>query len=371
MTVESSSSADLTTLFKSCVKTIRTRNKAMGVTLPQTKIFPSAPTPSSQFYSRARDVMSNITSHRNLLHDHRKKYLQHQDHSMSDCERSYMEKVVKTNLRIIDDNIRTLNTELQGEQMSSKDAQECQQNIMTILRMNFQEINSTFKHMKELRKKKQKEKDNLYRLQRPAGSKKQINSIAGEIHRTSNTALRESQESSRSALETSQSEWSDWPENPDADQSSLDGNQDREDKEARGGSRNSGTSDVEKKQTSYLEEEMEKMLEELSAEERQMLEEENTHLYKELQSNHEEVRQITRQVVELGQMQDLLSENVDLQTTQIDKIQETIIAATENVKAGNEQVREAMRKDAGFRVWIMFFLIVMSCTILFLDWYNA
>lgn len=38
------------------------------------------------------------------------------------------------------------------------------------------------------------------------------------------------------------------------------------------------------------------MLEELSADERQMLEEENTHLYKELQSNHEEVRQITRQV---------------------------------------------------------------------------
>ena len=53
---------------------------------------------------------------------------------------------------------------------------------------------------------------------------------------------------------------------------------------------------MEKKQTSYLEEEVEKMLEELSADERQMLEEENTHLYKELQSNHEEVRQITRQV---------------------------------------------------------------------------
>lgn len=44
------------------------------------------------------------------------------------------------------------------------------------------------------------------------------------------------------------------------------------------------------------------------------------------------------QVVELGQMQDLLSENVDLQATQIDKIQETIIAATENVREGNEQV---------------------------------
>ena len=69
-----------------------------------------------------------------------------------------MFQVVKTNLRIIDDNIRTLNTDLQGEQLGSKDGKECQQNIMAILRMNFQEINSTFKHMKELRKKKQKEK---------------------------------------------------------------------------------------------------------------------------------------------------------------------------------------------------------------------
>lgn len=90
MTVDSTAGVDLTTLFKSCVKTIRTRNKAMGVVLPQTKIFPSAPT---QFYSRAKDVMSNIVSHRNLIRDHRKKYLQDQEQSMSEYEKSYMEKV--------------------------------------------------------------------------------------------------------------------------------------------------------------------------------------------------------------------------------------------------------------------------------------
>ena len=88
--------------------------------------------------------------------------------------------------------------------------------------------------------------------------------------------------------------WSEWPESQD--QLSQDGNQGRDDKETRDGSRCNGTSDMDKKQTSFVEEEMEKMLEELSVEERQMLEEENVHLYKELQSNHEEVRQITRQV---------------------------------------------------------------------------
>lgn len=93
MIVVSDACSDLTPLFKSCVKTIRTRNKAIGVTLPQTKIFPSTPTPFSQFFSRAKDAMSNIVIIRGLLKDHRKKYLEDQEQAMSDYERSYMEKV--------------------------------------------------------------------------------------------------------------------------------------------------------------------------------------------------------------------------------------------------------------------------------------
>lgn len=37
-------------------------------------------------------------------------------------------------------------------------------------------------------------------------------------------------------------------------------------------------------------------------------------------------------------MQDLLSENVDLQAHQIEEIQETIISSTEHIREGNEQV---------------------------------
>ncbi|XP_053636256.1 syntaxin-18 isoform X2 [Cherax quadricarinatus] len=376
MTGETPTSVDLTTLFKSCMKTIRTRNKAMGVTLPQTKIFPSAPTPSSQFYSRARDVMSNITSHRNLLNDHSKKYLQDHEQSMSDYERSYMEKVVSTNLRIIDDNIRTLNIELQGEKEGSRDACECQENIVSILRMKFQEIGSTFKHMKEQRTKKQKEKENLFRMQRPVGCKKRTSSLedfprAPRLTQLARNAL------CHDTFKGSQSECCDHStDSQRTDQlgsESLQHSDGNEGQTAKNQVKDNETPVPEKTQssTSLFEEEMERMNGELSAEEKQMLEEENTRLYKDLMSNHEEVHQITRQVVELGQMQDLLSENVDLQAHQIEEIQETIMASTENVREGNEQVREAMRKDAGFRVWIMFFLIVMSCTILFLDWYNG
>ena len=50
-------------------------------------------------------------------------------------------------------------------------------------------------------------------------------------------------------------------------------------------------------QDNYLEEQMSNLLEEISDEERQLLEQENSHLYQELQSNQDEVRQITRQVI--------------------------------------------------------------------------
>lgn len=51
---------------------------------------------------------------------------------------------------------------------------------------------------------------------------------------------------------------------------------------------------------SFLDDGMESLLDELSGEERQLLEQENDHLYKELMSNREEVRQITRQVCGYG-----------------------------------------------------------------------
>ena len=38
-------------------------------------------------------------------------------------------------------------------------------------------------------------------------------------------------------------------------------------------------------------------------------------------------------------MQDMLTENVDIQAHQISEIHDTIMGATENVREGNEQVR--------------------------------
>lgn len=61
---------------------------------------------------------------------------------------------------------------------------------------------------------------------------------------------------------------------------------------------------------------------------------------------------------------------VTTQKHDIDRIVTTVVGATENIKDANEQIKQAMQRNAGLRVWVLFFLIVMSFTLLFLDWYN-
>lgn len=61
---------------------------------------------------------------------------------------------------------------------------------------------------------------------------------------------------------------------------------------------------------------------------------------------------------------------VTLQQSDIDRIANTVVGVTENVKDANDQIREAIQRNAGLRVYILFFLLVMSFSLLFLHWYN-
>lgn len=108
----------------------------------------------------------------------------------------------------------------------------------------------------------------------------------------------------------------------------------------------------------------------LSTEEMQMFESENAQLYNELNSLTEEVKQIESKVVCIAELQEIFTEKVLQQDKDIDRIASTVIGTTENVKDANEQIRQAIQRNAGLRVWILFFLAVMSFTLLFLDWYN-
>jgi syntaxin 18 len=74
--------------------------------------------------------------------------------------------------------------------------------------------------------------------------------------------------------------------------------------------------------------------------------------------------------VKIAQLQEIFTKKVLEQDKEIDNINLIAVGTTENVVEGNEQLREAMKKNAGLRVWILFFLLMMSFAVLFLDWYN-
>ncbi|XP_017777525.1 PREDICTED: syntaxin-18 [Nicrophorus vespilloides] len=109
---------------------------------------------------------------------------------------------------------------------------------------------------------------------------------------------------------------------------------------------------------------------ELSAEEMQMFESENDMLYNELNSISDEVKQIESKVVHIAELQELFTEKVLQQEMDIDRIANVVAATTDDMKGANEQIRQAIQRNAGLRVWVLFFLLIMSFSLLFLDWYN-
>ncbi|XP_037080408.1 syntaxin-18-like isoform X2 [Pollicipes pollicipes] len=109
---------------------------------------------------------------------------------------------------------------------------------------------------------------------------------------------------------------------------------------------------------------------ELTPEDLQMLQAENDQMLNELNSMTEEVRLVESKVVKIAQLQEIFTEKVLEQDKDVDRIGDTVIGTTENIKDANEQLRSAIKKNAGTRVWVMFFLLVISFSLLFLDWYN-
>lgn len=76
-------------------------------------------------------------------------------------------------------------------------------------------------------------------------------------------------------------------------------------------------------------------------------------------------------MIEIAQLQEIFTEKVLQQEVELNRVNETIVSSTENIRGANEQLREAMKKNAGFRVWVLFFIITLAFTVLFLDWYNV
>jgi len=110
--------------------------------------------------------------------------------------------------------------------------------------------------------------------------------------------------------------------------------------------------------------------EELGQEEAVMMELENERLLEHLNSLNNQVDQVQSKVVKIAELQTIFTEKVLQQAESVELVQADTIASTENVKSGNEAVRQAIQDKATYRVYILFIILVFSFSLLFLDWYN-
>lgn len=97
---------------------------------------------------------------------------------------------------------------------------------------------------------------------------------------------------------------------------------------------------------------------------------ENSQIHDELMTLDDEVKLINKKVVQISKLQEVFTEEVMEQAVDLDRLHETAIRSSENLREGNDMIREAMMKNASTRVFILFYIVTLGFTILFLDWYN-
>ncbi|XP_066576132.1 syntaxin-18 [Amia ocellicauda] len=325
---------DITLLFKASVKTVKTRNKAIGVGFDTSKdeLFKKS-RPKSDFSNRAKDVISNITKLKDFLLQHRKDYvnagsLVSSDYTrMTDNERDQIDQDAQTFMRTCSDAIKYLRSEADKKVISAQ-VKEHRGAVLDLIEVYLRGVCKLYSEQRAIRVKRVVDKKRLSRLE-PEQHRKLVPSLPESSVHTEQSEEKVLKETSgdKNVTEVQESNFGPWEDD--------------------------------------------KVEDELSPEEIQMFEQENQRLVSEMNSLVDEVRQIEGKVVEISRLQEIFAEKVLHQEAEIDNIHQLVVGTTENVKEGNEDIREAIKNNAGFRVWILFFLVMCSFSLLFLDWYDS
>jgi len=337
--------ADVTNLFKAQVKALKLRNKS----LPDQNNKNSDDSASrilgkkheSDFEVKAKKLVNSITKLRDFLLDNRKNYvnsgslLSSHGNEMSDVERDQVDSEAQEIIKSCRSMIGVFRTETNGLKMLPQ-VKEHRQAAMVLVEAYLKAICKIYTEQKAVRVKRIVDKKKISRLE----PERKIPSLT-----LSNYTKKVK------------------PEETDA-KSAL-SEKDQEPKKT--GSTNNRVPLFEETDVSVYSTQGES----LSAEEIQMFEQENAALYQEMNSMSEEVKKVEVQVVEIAKLQEVFTEKILEQDAQIDQIATTVIGTTENIIDGNEEIRKAMRKKSEFRVMLLFFLLVCTLSLLFLDWYNV
>ncbi|XP_035717967.1 syntaxin-18-like [Vespa mandarinia] len=321
---------DVSILFRDCVKTVNLQDKNLGSSsftkpLKKTKS-------KSSFYIKTQAVVAQITKLREFLLENRKAYLNFSNYfsnipRMTDTDRDKIDAGAQTIMSTCSQLIKELKREIAFSEVSRQNM-EHREIVLLLIEDYLKNVCKIYSEQKAIRVKQALEMRNISKLELDTKPNKIMEmdnkrSVSNLIEKTNNTE-----------------------------------NQ-------------SNSSKLNPMKVQEINEDVNTLLyEELSPEDIQMLESENEQLYNELCTITEEVKQIESKVVHIAELQEIFTEKVLDQDKDLDRLMTTVVGSTENVKEANEQIRQAIQRNAGLRVWILFFLLVMSFSLLFLDWYN-
>lgn len=306
---------DITILFKACVKTVRTTNKNLDIKNQKTNIL-RLPR-KDPILLRAKEIVRDISSLQQFFLENKFAYLNVVNYlsttkTMVEADKEQIDIEAQKIINLCTSKIGEYKKELLAN-IKSKQLQEHYRNVLDSLDAYLKSVSKMYTEAKAIRVKKVIETHKLSKLENVPIQKQKVadaNVNEDKLQKENEIVL---------------------PSIPSP---------------------------------------VENFEEELSPEEMQLFESENEHLYNELNSLSDEVKHMESKVVHIAELQELFTQKVMQQEKDIDRISTTVASTTDDMKLANEQIKQAIQRNAGLRVWVLFFLLVMSFSLLFLDWYN-
>ncbi|XP_077870349.1 syntaxin-18-like isoform X2 [Saccoglossus kowalevskii] len=315
--------SDITPLWKASLKTVKIRSKTLGINQENAKnsILPHS-RQKSEFVTKSKEVVNSITKLRDFLVEHRKAYINASSHlslgvsRMTDSERDQIDTDAHIFMRTCAETIKAFKNDVENDTVLPQ-VREHRQAVIDMLDEYLKGVCKIYSEQRAIRVKR-------------VVDKKRIGRLTPEQRFSQEASLPPASASTPKTIEEGRTA------PPKTLPDSLNVNQD----------------EVE---------------EDLSPDEILMFEQENQMLFNEMNSLVDEVKQIEGKVVEIAKLQEVFADKVLQQEKDIYTIETKVVETTENIKEGNEEIREAIKNNAGFRVWILFFLVMCSFSLLFLD----
>ncbi|KAK1798669.1 hypothetical protein P4O66_006955 [Electrophorus voltai] len=369
---------DITLLFKASVKTVKTRNKAIGVGFDSMKDdILKRDRPKNGFSTKAKEVISNISKLKEFLLQHRKDYVNAGSlissdlTRMTDSERDQIDQDAQIFMRTCSEAIKQLRTDAE-KRVISVQMKEHRGAVLDLVDIYLKGVCKLYSEQRAIRVKRVVDKKRLSRLEPEQ---------RGKVEKTPSEDMERTPHEENNGNTVSVGGVDLWEDNKVEDELSPEEIQMVHSHEPIHLNPHTNR-DWHSPKPMLL-----KILKACQARWFEgmyclfcpsipvflyvQFEQENQRLVNEMDSLVDEVRQIEGKVVEISRLQEIFAEKVLQQETEIDHIHQLVVGATENVKEGNEDIREAIKNNAGFRVWILFFLVMCSFSLLFLDWYDS